>query len=39
MFSAGFLEVLVYGSLGWCALSALGLLTMLVRDLTKGATW
>lgn len=39
MFSAGFLEVIVYGALIWCGASALGLLGMLVRDLSRGATW
>jgi len=39
MFSAEFLSLLVYGSLGWCALSALALITMLIRDLSRGVTW
>jgi len=39
MFSAEFFSLLVYGSLGWCALSAIALLVMLVRDLARGATW
>ncbi|WP_268740393.1 hypothetical protein [Novosphingobium beihaiensis] len=39
MFSAGFLSVLVYGSLAWCAVTALGLGTLLVRDIVRGETW
>jgi len=39
MFTAQFLSLLVYGSLGWCALSALALLVMLVRDFARGAIW
>ncbi|MEJ2409568.1 MAG: hypothetical protein P8Y58_03310 [Novosphingobium sp.] len=38
-FSAGFLSVLVYGSLAWCAVTALGLSTLLVRDLMRGDVW
>jgi uncharacterized protein YuzB (UPF0349 family) len=39
MFSTGFLTVLVYGSLIWCAISSTALLAMLVQDLLKGSTW
>lgn len=39
MFSAGFLTFLVYGSLIWCALSAIALATMLLRDLLRGESW
>ena len=38
-FSAGFLSFLVYLSLAWCAVSAVGLISMLVRDLMRGETW
>jgi hypothetical protein len=38
-FSTGFLAVIVYGSLAWCALSATGLAVLLVRDLRKGQSW
>ena len=39
MFSAGFLTVLIYAALVWCAVSALVLGTMLLRDMLKGETW
>ena len=39
MFSSGFLTVLVYGALVWCAISSVALLTMLVHDLLQGKTW
>jgi uncharacterized protein YuzB (UPF0349 family) len=39
MFSSGFLTVLVYGALVWCAISSVALLAMLVRDLMQGKTW
>jgi len=39
MFSTGFLSLLVYGALIWCAVSSIALLTMLVRDLLQGSTW
>ena len=38
-FSATFLAVIVYGALGWCALTAVGLGTLLIRDLLRGETW
>ncbi|WP_268872977.1 hypothetical protein [Croceicoccus estronivorus] len=38
-FSPGFLGLLVYGSLIWCALSAIGLTAFLVRDLMRGEVW
>jgi len=38
-FSAGFLAVIVYGSLIWCALAAIALAALLVRDLAAGETW
>lgn len=38
-FSATFLAVIVYGALGWCVVTAVGLGTLLVRDLVKGETW
>ncbi|WP_276306915.1 hypothetical protein [Novosphingobium sp. PC22D] len=38
-FSIGFLEVIIYGSLGWCALSVIGLSATLVRDIVRGETW
>lgn len=38
-FSAGFLEVIVYGSLIWCAISVIGLTATLVRDILRGETW
>lgn len=39
MFSAGFLTMLVYSSLIWCALSAVALGAMLLRDLLRGESW
>lgn len=39
MFSANFLTLLVYGSLIWCALSAIALGAMLLRDLLRGESW
>lgn len=38
-FSVGFLEFLVYGSLAWCAMTAVGLGALLVRDARKGHIW
>lgn len=38
-FSQGFLEVLIYGSLVWCGVSALALAAMLVRDGKSGEIW
>lgn len=38
-FSAEFLGLLVYGSLAWCALTAIGLGTLLARDAAKGRIW
>ena len=38
-FSEGFLSVLIYGSLIWCGLSALGLAAMLIRDDKSGEIW
>ncbi|MBB3991819.1 hypothetical protein [Croceicoccus naphthovorans] len=38
-FSAGFLEILIYGSLIWCGVSALALAAMLVRDGKAGDIW
>lgn len=38
-FSEGFLEILIYGSLAWCAVSAIALGAMLVRDGKSGEIW
>lgn len=38
-FSAGFLEVVVWAALGWCAISATALAVMLVRDAKSGSIW
>lgn len=38
-FSAGFLEVAVWTALIWCAISALGLGAMLLRDAKAGSIW
>jgi len=38
-FSQGFLEVLIYVSLVWCAVSAIALGVMLVRDGKSGEIW
>lgn len=38
-FSPGFMELLIYGSLIWCAVSAIGLAAFLVRDLKRGEVW
>lgn len=39
MFSAGFLTALVYLSLAWCAISAIGLSLLLLRDIVRGQSW
>lgn len=38
-FSAPFMTVLVYGALIWCAISAIGLGSILVRDIIRGEAW
>lgn len=38
-FSGGFLAVIIYGALIWCALTASGLVALLVKDLLRGETW
>ncbi len=38
-FSLGFFDILIHGALIWCALSALALGTLLVKDLLKGESW
>ena len=38
-FSTTFLAVIVYGALGWCAIAAVGLGALLIRDLSRGETW
>lgn len=38
-FSTGFLGFLIYGSLVWCAISAIGLSAFLVKDLVRGEVW
>ncbi len=38
-FSAGFLTAIIYGALIWCALTGLGLATLLIRDLKNGEIW
>lgn len=38
-FSPEALGILVYGSLIWCAISAVGLGALLVRDIAKGNIW
>lgn len=38
-FSAGFLEIIIYGALIWCALTGLGLAGLLIRDAARGETW
>ncbi len=38
-FSATFLGIIVYGALIWCALTAVGLGALLIRDIAKGDTW
>ena len=38
-FSTEFLSVLVYSSLVWCAVTALGLGALLMRDIFKGEAW
>lgn len=39
IFSQEFLSFLIYGSLVWCGVSALGLGAMLVRDGKSGEIW
>lgn len=38
-FSVGFLTAIVFGSLVWCALAAIALAALLVKDLASGETW
>ena len=38
-FSTGFLSILIYGALAWCAVTAAGLGWLLVRDLVRGEIW
>ncbi|MED5547445.1 MULTISPECIES: hypothetical protein [Novosphingobium] len=38
-FSSSFLALLVYGSLGWCMFTALGLAALLIRDIRRGEIW
>lgn len=38
-FSAEFLAILIYGALIWCAVTALGLGSLLIRDAAKGHIW
>ena len=38
-FSAGFLTAIVYLSLTWCAVSALALAALLIRDSRAGDIW
>lgn len=38
-FSAGFLEVIVWAALAWCAISAAALAVMLVKDAKSGSIW
>lgn len=38
-FTAGFLEFIVYGSLIWCAGSAIALGGMLLRDIIRKESW
>jgi|GEM_PF-708652 len=39
IFSATFLGAIVYVALAWCALAALGLSAVLLRDLVNGDVW
>ncbi len=39
IFPADFLTFIIYGALGWCALSALGLAGILIRDIACGEAW
>ena len=38
-FSSGFLSFLVHGALIWCALSALVLGALLLKDILRGESW
>jgi len=38
-FTGGFLTLLIYGALIWCALSAIGLASYLARDVARGEVW
>jgi hypothetical protein len=38
-FSTTFLSVIVYGSLAWCAITAVGLGALLLRDIVRGEIW
>lgn len=38
-FSSQFLSILVYGSLAWCAITAVGISALLLRDIARGETW
>lgn len=39
MFSAEFLLLLVYGALGWCTVTGLVLIIMLLREWKRGKLW
>lgn len=39
MFSAGFLTVLVYGALGWCAVTSVVLIALLIKEGKRGQIW
>ncbi|SEM96898.1 hypothetical protein SAMN05216326_11011 [Nitrosomonas marina] len=39
MFSTEFLAYLVYGALGWCAVTGVILIIMLLKEWRKGNIW
>lgn len=39
IFTEGFLEIIIYGSLLWCGLTGLGLAGLLLRDRARGEIW
>lgn len=39
MFSAGFLTFLIYGALGWCAVTGIILMIMLLKEWEGGKLW
>jgi uncharacterized protein YuzB (UPF0349 family) len=38
-FSSGFLDILVHAALVWCAIAALALTALLVKDILRGESW
>lgn len=39
MFSSTFMAVMVYASLGWCAITTAMLLSLLFKEMKRGMLW